>query len=105
MKSNFIISGGIAGFIAIIVYIINSVVYSNNQALVNIIDKNVADCYNKESFDKKRDGDLVFYSDFYNGEKAIDKDFGTEFKGSIIYSFVEELRREQVRKNDGWESI
>ena len=101
MKACPIIVGGITVFIAIIIFVINSAVLSGNQAYIDAIDKNVVACYNKESFEKKRDGDLVFYSGNFNPSKAIDQDFGTEFPGSIIYSYVEEMRIEHHSDGHG----
>ena len=99
-----IICGLITGLIGVSILIINSSSYSNNQGMIQEIERNVIDCYDKNKLDKARDGDLVFISGEYisdNGNGANDRDFELQFREIILKRTVERYQKYNFRLLEG----
>ena len=86
-----LISGLIISIIGLIILFSGISTHSSNQKMITEIDRSVINCNDKKSFDKLRDGDLVFISGEYDTKNngAYDRDFEMNFKEPIIKRTVE----------------
>ena len=93
MEFFFLITGGIFGIIFMIVLIVNMTIYFNNQSLIKAIDKNLVLCYNEKQFNQLRNGQLLYYTGAYYGDKAFDEYFNMKFNETIRIRQVEDEGR------------
>lgn len=94
-------TGGIIALVAFLILFLNNSIFSKNQNLINIVDKEVMDCYNNERFNKARDGDLIYISgEIDTKEGAYDRDFNIKFREPIIKRWVQRYQRTGFFRNN-----
>jgi hypothetical protein len=104
MNLGLLLMGGLIGIIFIICFFVNNTIYSNNQNLINHIDKNIVDCSENKKCSHLKSDQLIYYTGIYYGDNAFDENFNMEFKEPIRIRSVDECSVRSVKEGGEWKS-